>query len=242
MKSVSIIIHIHNQINIINEYLSELVRITRQNQSIGECIIIDDGSTDGTTDVIKNHDFPANYKIIYNPQGLGYLNSIKSGIANSTGHFICLIDGDYSYQPEDIPKLIAHLAGFDIVIGSREYFKHLFPISQRITEDAIGSLLSKLYDQEIPDVNSGMAIIKRDILQKYIPMISEASSFTTSLTLILLLEQYAIKYVPVCYTKHSTRREPKIFSYIYQAIKSYSRIYHWHRQKQSQEERLTLSQ
>ena len=86
-----------------------------------EIIIVDDGSTDATVEIIKREIEPKVAKVIYHPQNRGKGAALRTGLAAATGDVVVVQDADLEYDPREYPKLIAPilLHGADVVYGSR---------------------------------------------------------------------------------------------------------------------------
>lgn len=214
---ISLIIPVYNEKQSIKKFIGQLGRIL--NNTDFECIVVDDGSDDGTSQELKGIE---DITVIRHNSNRGYGASLKTGIRNSKGKAICIIDGDHSYIPDDIFKLLPYLENNDMVIGSRPY--KLFPIYQKISKYIISKLLSFVFKQDIKDINSGLRIMKTSVVKDYLPLLSEKFSFTAGITLAMLIDKKRLEYVPIQYNKRLGKTKIKAFSYTWNFIKSYIKI------------------
>ena len=115
---VSIIVPCYNELNTIEEIILRILKYVKYDKEI---IIVDDGSFDGTEDIIRNKLSSQVSKLIQNDKNYGKGYSVRKGIQAATGDIIVIQDADLEYHPSDLNKLIEPIKnGFaDVVYGSR---------------------------------------------------------------------------------------------------------------------------
>jgi len=115
---VSIIVPCYNELNTIEEIVLRILKYVKYDKEI---IIVDDGSFDGTEDIIRNKLSSQVSKLIQNDKNYGKGYSVRKGIQAATGDIIVIQDADLEYHPSDLNKLIEPIKnGFaDVVYGSR---------------------------------------------------------------------------------------------------------------------------
>ena len=118
---LSIIIPCYNEEKTIKELILKVKKSVNLLNIENEIILIDDNSTDGTKDILKNELNNSIDKIIHNPKNLGKGYSIKKGVELAKGEFILIQDADLEYDPKDYSKLLKPLQNniADVVFGSR---------------------------------------------------------------------------------------------------------------------------
>ena len=118
---LSIIIPCYNEEKTIKELILKVKKSVNLLNIENEIILIDDNSTDGTKDILKNELNNSINKIIHNPKNLGKGYSIKKGVELAKGEFILIQDADLEYDPKDYSKLLKPLQNniADVVFGSR---------------------------------------------------------------------------------------------------------------------------
>lgn len=135
------------------KYLGTVVLKTRQ--YVSEVIVVDDGSTDHTAAVAKL----AGASVIRYEQNRGKGAAIQTIIAEARARqadILVLLDGDGQHDPGEIPALIKPvLAGYDLVIGSREQQKLKVPAYRRLGQRILSRLSRRLSGQKIADSESG---------------------------------------------------------------------------------------
>lgn len=115
---VSIIVPCYNELNTIEEIVLRILKHVKYDKEI---IIVDDGSSDGTEDIIRNKLSSQVTMLIQNNKNYGKGYSVRKGIQAATGDVIVIQDADLEYHPSDLNKLIEPIKnGFaDVVYGSR---------------------------------------------------------------------------------------------------------------------------
>ena len=114
---LSIVIPVYNEKNTIKE----IVRRVRETPFEKEIIIVDDYSTDGTRELLKEIENEPDLCILYNTQNMGKGASLRSGFENVTGDIVIIQDADLEYDPGEYPNLIQPISEgkADVVYGSR---------------------------------------------------------------------------------------------------------------------------
>ena len=172
-----------------------------------EIIVVDDASTDRTIHDIKQGDI----KLICHTQNKGYGAALKTGIKNAVGKFIILTDADGTYPNDRIPELVSvcEKGNYDMVVGARVGSKVEIPLIRKPAKWFITKLASYLTGTKIPDLNSGLRVMRREVVDKYIRILPDGFSFTSTITLAMLTNEYSVKYVPIDYFKREGKSKIK---------------------------------
>ncbi len=116
----SIIVPAYNEAGRISSFLEELLNFSNLNLNNYEIIIVNDGSTDGTEDVINNLiKGRKDVSLIGYSTNKGKGEAVKFGIFNSCGEKIIFIDADGSVAPDLMPEILKRLNEYDVVVGDR---------------------------------------------------------------------------------------------------------------------------
>lgn len=169
MKKVflSVIIPCFNESKTI---LNVIEKIYKQKLNVGiEVIVIDDGSTDGSSEIIKNIRKPNfSYKLLSKNSGKGH--AVKQGIKLAIGEYILIQDADLEYDPKDYKILLNPIFEFnaDVVYGSR--FKGGSSIRLVYFVNALANKFLTFFfncfsNLNFTDIETGYKLIKRSLLK-----------------------------------------------------------------------------
>jgi glycosyltransferase involved in cell wall biosynthesis len=175
-----------------------------------EIIVVDDGSSDGTAAEAEKH----GARVIALGENRGYGAALKAGILDSRSDYVLITDADGTYPADAIPSLIANMGDADMVVGARSFGDKSVPHVRRPAKLMLGALASYLAGRHIPDLNSGLRIIKRAPLLRFLHILPSGFSFTTTITLALLCTLHRVNYVPIaCAPRVGTSKlRPKEFT------------------------------
>jgi glycosyltransferase involved in cell wall biosynthesis len=174
--------------------LRELFSTTDVN---AEIIVVDDGSKDKTAREAK----AAGARVIQHRSNRGYGASLKTGIMAASNDIIAITDADGTYPAKYLPEMLVELEHADMVVGSRTGADVNIPLSRRPAKWFLRVMANYVANTKIPDLNSGLRVFRRDVAMQYFAILSDQFSFTTTITLAMLCDKYAVSYVPIDYRK-----------------------------------------
>ena len=163
----SIVIPVYNEEKFI---LQVLKNINAQKESFDlEIIVIDDGSTDNTKQILKNHSTLYDY-LIENSSNQGKGKSIINSLKYISGDYILIQDADLEYNPEDYKKLIDPIIQYkaDVVYGSRfkgSEPKRIIYFSNRVANFVLSLCVSILTNINFSDIETGYKFIRTDLFK-----------------------------------------------------------------------------
>lgn len=193
---ISIVIPAFNEAGAIEPTLKALQHMVAASGLTAEIIVVDDGSTDGTGDLVEAFE---GVRLIRHRQNRGYGASLKTGIRQANNPYIVITDADGTYPIDMIPLLVEEIGPFDMVVGARTGEQVQIPLIRRPAKAALTWLANYLSGMEIPDLNSGLRVMKRDVVMNYFRLLPAGFSFTTSVTIALLTNDYNVSFVPIDY-------------------------------------------
>jgi glycosyltransferase involved in cell wall biosynthesis len=195
---ISVVIPVYNEEEGIENVIRQLKKALLNLEGKYEIIFVDDGSIDGSQDILKNID---QIKCIRHSKNIGYGGALKTGIKNSKGDIIVITDGDGTYPNNIIPKLISEMDQYDMVVGERSKNDPNIPTIRKPAKWILGKLANYLSETEIPDLNSGLRAFSRKEALRFMKILPSGFSFTTTITLAMHCNELKVKYVPIEYNK-----------------------------------------
>ncbi len=163
-------------------------------------IAVDDGSTDRTAAILDDLSKRLPQLIvIHHDFNRGYGASLKSGIRQSDAEIIVITDADGSYPIDMIPTLLTAMADADMVVGARTGANVTYSRIRRIPKFFLTAYCSWITKTKIPDINSGLRAIKKSAVDKFLHILPSGFSFTTTITVALLTNDYRVHFVPIDY-------------------------------------------
>jgi len=196
---VSIVVPVYNEESGIQDVLQGIDKVLGNSDLEFELIVVDDGSTDKTRKNILAH--KDKIKLFPHHYNRGYGAAIKTGILNSLYDFVAIIDSDRTYPSEMIPHLVQEMENVDMAVGARRGKDSNIPLIRRPAKWAIGKLANYLTSSKIPDINSGLRVMKKEVVNRFINLLPDGFSFTATITLAMITNGYRVKYIPIPYQR-----------------------------------------
>jgi glycosyltransferase involved in cell wall biosynthesis len=166
-----------------------------------EVLVVEDGSSDGTAAKLEQlqKEIPS-LRVLKHGANRGYGASLKTGFESARTDVVVITDADDTYPEDRIAELIAQVDdGADMAVGARIGAQVKIPLIRRPAKAALRMLASYLAGVRIPDLNSGLRAIRRDVVLKYKGILPQGFSFTTTITLACLTNNHRVDYVTIDY-------------------------------------------
>lgn len=196
-EGVSVIIPAHNEEQELGKQIEEIREVMAGNGWSHELIVVDDGSTDKTAEEAERHPV----RLIRLQTNRGYGAALKAGIAAANYDWVLITDADGTYPPKAIPSLLAKAGEYDMVVGARIGENVHMPVIRRLPKWFLSRLASFLVEQPIPDLNSGLRVIRKSLVEEFKHLLPSGFSFTGTITMSLLCNDYRVFYQPIDYYK-----------------------------------------
>ena len=198
---LSIIIPCYNELNNLSPLIKTIEKVKLERKIKKEIILVDDGSTDGSRDYIKNK-ITNRIKKLYHEKNKGKGAAVKTGIKHATGDMIIIQDADLELDPSEYNILINHMLdkGYEVVYGSRILKKDnpipnpLFFIGGRI----VTFVTNLLYFSKLTDEPTCYKLFRSDVI-KNIKINGDRFNWEPEITAKILKRGIAIGEVPISY-------------------------------------------
>lgn len=207
---LSIIIPIYNEMRLLPRVL-ERVRALPLDK---ELILVDDASTDGTREYLREHELgKPDTRVLFHRRNRGKGRAIRTGLRAVTGDLVIIQDADLEYDPAEIPSVIAPIieGRCDVTYGSR--FLGRTPTGMRLPNYIANRLLvvmvALLYGQVITDEATAYKAFRTPIVRR-IPLRCERFEFCPEITAKLLMRGHRIHEVPVTFFARTFEEGKKI--------------------------------
>jgi glycosyltransferase involved in cell wall biosynthesis len=206
MEGISLIIPIFNEEKSIYSTIKNIKKYFNQLEINYEIIFVNDGSSDSTKAILDKeiHNFE-NFILVNHKANMGYGAALKTGIKNSQFDCIAITDADDTYPNDRIPEFYDKFIkdDLDMLVGARIGKNVKIPLIRRPAKWVLRMLASYLANFNIPDLNSGLRIMKKDIIIKFLNILPDGFSFTTTITLAMLTNNYNVHYEKIDYFNRS---------------------------------------
>lgn len=207
--NLSVVIPVYNEA----DNISEILKRVQAQELASEIIVVDDGSTDGTRNVLKELDGQKKVQVILHERNQGKGAAVMTGIRASQGDLLLIQDADLEYDPRDYPALLKPInEGLaDVVYGSRflggprrvAMFWHM------IANRMLTSMTNILYDTILTDMETGYKVFRRDVIDG-VRIRAKRFDFEPEFTAKVLKRRYRIFEVPITFNPRDYSQGKKI--------------------------------
>lgn len=210
LVDVAVVIPAYNEAGAVGPTVERVRRALSLTPLTCDIVVVDDGSTDNTALEAEKR----GVRVIPLGENGGYGAALKAGIHNTRSEYVLISDADGTYPSEVIPQLLEQVQRADMVVGSRMITDVSIPIVRRPAKMFLGWLASYLSERHIPDLNSGLRVMRRSVLMRFIHLLPSGFSFTSTITLAMLCTSHRVQYLPLTCAPRvgSSKLRPKEFT------------------------------
>ena len=206
---LSVIIPIYNEIHT----LEELIMRVKKTKLADEIVLIDDGSSDGTREIVEKYKGQDGIVVVMHEKNQGKGAAVRSGFKVAKGDIFLIQDADLEYDPREYPNLLKPLEEelSDVVYGSRflgaprrvAMFWHM------IANKLLTLFTNILYDTILTDMETGYKVFKREVVRD-MPLHAKRFEFEPEFTAKILKRKFKIYEVPITFNPRDYAEGKKI--------------------------------
>jgi glycosyltransferase involved in cell wall biosynthesis len=207
--NLSVVIPVYNEVSNINE----IIKRVQAQKLASEIIIVDDGSSDGTRDILKNLDGKKKVRVILHERNQGKGAAVVTGIKASKGDLLLIQDADLEYDPRDYPQIIRPIEEgiADVVYGARflggahrvTMFWHM------VANRMLTTTTNILYDTILTDMETGYKAFRRTVIEG-MHIRAKRFDFEPEFTAKVLKRHHRIFEVPITFNPRDYSQGKKI--------------------------------
>ncbi len=192
--AVSVVIPAHNEGLTIRSVIADLLAFLPNLTARFEVVVVDDGSTDNTSEALAA--FRDQIRVLRHSFPRGYGAAIKHGAAAAAYPYLVFFDADGQHRADELAGLFGAMNGADMVIGARTGGGEA-GWQRKWGKAIIRSVVEFLVRARVPDFNSGFRIIKKETFARYAHLFPNGFSLSTTSTVALLHEGHEVRFVPI---------------------------------------------
>jgi glycosyltransferase involved in cell wall biosynthesis len=198
---ISVVFPVYNEDYVIEKtirsYYKELDR-----KIAFEMIIAEDGSTDGTKQILRRLEKELPIRVYMSNERKGYQKAVIDSLAYPKYDWIFLVDSDYQFEPDDFWRLLPYAKTHDVILGKKVDRKD--PFYRIVLSKGFNFLLRVFFGVPYRDMDTGYRLIKKKALKKVVGDIHCLKYFTSELVIRAHYKGFKIKEVPV---RHFERKK-----------------------------------
>ena len=206
---LSVIIPIYNEKNT----LQEIIKRVQSTGLADELVLIDDGSLDGTRDIVREYQGKEGFIVVLHEKNQGKGAAVRSGFDVATGDIFLIQDADLEYDPRDYPELLKPInEGLsEVVYGSRFLgaSRRVAMFWHMVANKLLTLFTNILYDTILTDMETGYKVFKRHVVDD-MPLHAKRFEFEPEFTAKILKRKYRIFEVPITFNPRDYDEGKKI--------------------------------
>lgn len=206
---LSVIIPVYNEVKNINE----IIKRVQTTKLASEIVIVDDGSKDGTRDILQTLNGKKKVRVILHEKNQGKGAAVVTGMKAAKGEIILIQDADLEYDPRDYPLLLKPIQEglADVVYGSRflggphrvTMFWH------QVANKLLTLMTNILYDSILTDMETGYKVFRRKVIED-MTIKAKRFNFEPEFTAKILKRKHRIYEVPISFNPRDYTEGKKI--------------------------------
>jgi len=192
--------------------IEEIIQRVRAVRMRIELIVVDDASTDGTTEILETLQKAHGFVLLKQPRNAGKGAALRRGFAAVTGDLVIIQDADLEYSPEEYPLLTELICAgrADVVYGSRFLGRHrVFLLTHYLGNRMLTFIANLLYNTMLSDMETCYKVMRTDVLRS-MELKSDGFGIEPEITAKVFKRRYRVYEVPISYDGRGYEEGKKI--------------------------------
>ena len=177
-----------------------------------QIVVVENGSIDGTREVLRSHDWPAEVTIVEIDRNKGKGAGVRAGVAVAEGKYSAVLDADLEYDPQDFAKMLPPLLDgrAEAALGTRHWQSHsAYSYWYVVGNQFINTVANVLYNVYLSDCMVGMKVVRTDLWQS-LDLREDGFGFDAEVVARLLRRKVRIMEIPVTYQARNRAEGKKL--------------------------------
>ena len=205
---LSVVMPVYNEKRTVEEIIRRVIAVPVRT----ELIVVDDGSNDGTREILTELERELKFKLIFQPNNAGKGAALRRGFQEVSGDLVVIQDADLEYSPEEFPELIELICQgrADVVYGSRFLGRHRVFLFTHYAGNRLLTLMTNvLYNTMLSDMETCYKVMRTDVLRS-MTLESDGFGIEPEMTAKIFKRHYRVYEVPITYDGRGYEEGKKI--------------------------------
>ena len=205
---LSVVMPVYNERSTVEEIVRRVVAVPLRIQ----LVVVDDGSSDGTREILARLQEELGFTLVLQPRNAGKGAALRRGFEEVAGDLVVIQDADLEYSPEELPSLIELICQgrADVVYGSRFLGRHrVFMFSHYVGNRIVTMLTNVLYNTMLTDMETCYKVMRTEVLRSF-TLHSDGFGIEPELTAKIFKRGYRVYEVPITYDGRGYEQGKKI--------------------------------
>jgi glycosyltransferase involved in cell wall biosynthesis len=203
VADVSVVVPAYNEAGAVADTVGKIRDAFRGSGHSVTILVVDDGSADETAEQARR----AGALVLRHPCNIGYGNAILTGVRHVHSPYVAITDADGTYPLDELPGMVNDTIerGLDMLVGARRGKPYHGSPIKRLARLGFKLLAEFACGRSIPDINSGLRVMRRKLILQFADVLCGGFSFTTTLTIITILSGGFVDYRNIDYARRIGR-------------------------------------
>jgi len=196
LESLSIVVPVYNEAGVIERVLRDLHAKVASCQPASEFIVAEDGSTDGTKEILRRLEPELGLRLVMGDRRKGYTGAVKDALRLPTSEWVLFSDSDGQQEPDDFYQMATLAPRYDLIVGFKSPRRDPWP--RLLLSRGMRTINRRVVGASFRDANCGFRLMRKSVVDAVLPRCSLLPQFiNTEFTLRAWHMGYRVTEVPV---------------------------------------------